>query len=152
VTTRLGKGQRWVLEELDSGDGCWTRKSRWVLHTCGGTIRTLDALAARGLVTCLDRRAGTERYEITDAGRAINQQPTSAQLDSLLVMMAEEDFEWRDAEGGWWWRSRDFTRTCMELLVRQGLVGKHGKIYGLGHKGLERAKAKGYDPSVIYED
>lgn len=85
-TRPLGKNQRGVLRALQSDryGGVWYPGCGWIWSTRSETERLLDSLVNRGLATREERTAQRgapgryqftvtyQRYEITDAGRAVD--------------------------------------------------------------------------------
>lgn len=127
----------------------------WVWDNHSNTARLMDALVKKGVAELVEKPwSKTPVYEPTEKGRKHIAprplRPKQKDIDGALVLMAEQDGEWKPGDG-WHYVNEYLTRLCLEALVSDGYVVKQGDSYGLKGSGFDRAHELGFDPSLLDE-
>lgn len=133
----------------------WQNGGGWVWENRSASLRLALALEKKGMLVCVSNIPYRERFAPTDlAYRLFNSslpRPMQATVDQVLVMLAEQNWEWKPG-CGWYYHNEPVTRLALEALVSDGYVARSGDGYGLLSVGYERALKLGFDPNLFDDE
>lgn len=133
----------------------WANGGSWMWANRSTSLRLAQALEKKGLLICTSSKPYREVYAPSDLAYRLYDRkfprPEQAVVDLVLVMMAEQNWEWKPG-CGWHYHNEGMTKLALEALVSDGYVVRSGTGYGLTSKGYEQALVKGFDPNLLSDE
>lgn len=129
----------------------WANGGGWMWANRSTSLRLAWALEKKGLLICTNSTPYRERFGISDLGyRTFDKRfprPEQKVIDMVLVMLAEQNWEWKPG-CGWHYHNEGMTQLALEALVSDGYAVRSGTGYGMVSAGYQRAQDLGYDPNL----
>lgn len=133
----------------------WANSGGWMWANRSTSLRLAEALERKGLLICVNSMPYRERYVPSDLGHRLYDpklpRPTKAVTDLVLVMLAEQNWEWKPG-CGWYYHNEGVTKLALEALVGDGYVVRSGDGYGMVTAGYDKALELGYDPNLFDDE
>lgn len=151
---KLTEVQTNFLNACLRSDG-WANGGGWMWANRSTSLRLALALEKKGLLICVNSTPYRERFAPSDLAYRLYGSTLprleQSKINSVLVMLAEQNWEWKPG-CGWWYHNEGLTKLALEALVSDGYVVRSGDGYGMISAGYQRALELGYDPNLFGDE